>query len=75
LSAGPDWGDEPLGPRAEEVCWLCYEVGRSAGWQKSGGISFMAVPNAAMSTHWICVYNMLYALAGTIHRSQYDMAA
>jgi arginase family enzyme len=67
MSAGPDWGDEPLGPRAEEVCWLCYEVGRAAGWQKFGGISFMAVPNAAMSTHWMCVYIMLYTLAGTIH--------
>jgi arginase family enzyme len=67
MSASPEFGDEPLGPTADEVCWLVYEVGRAAGWSRFGGISFMAIPNQAMTTQWICMYLLLYALAGTIH--------
>lgn len=66
MSASPDFGDEPLGPRVDEVCWLAYEIGRAVGRDRLGGISFMAVPNSAMSLHFICIYVLLYALAGTI---------
>lgn len=67
MSASPEFGDEPLGPSADEVCWLGYEVGRATGWERFAGISFMAIPNQAMTTMWICTYLLLYVLAGTIH--------
>ncbi len=66
MAESPDFGDEPLGLRTEELCWLVYEIGRAAGRGRLGGISFMAVPNTATSVHWICVYALLYALAGTL---------
>ena len=62
----PEFGDEPLGPHADEICWLAYEVGRAVGRDRLGGVSFMAVPNTAMTIHWICIYVLLYALAGTL---------
>jgi guanidinopropionase len=67
MGASPEFGDEPLGPSVEEVCWLGYQVGRAAGLRKLAGISFMAVPQNAVTTQWICIYLMLYILAGTIH--------
>ncbi|PZR70329.1 MAG: hypothetical protein DLM66_04000 [Candidatus Dormiibacter spiritus] len=70
LSASPDFGDEPLGLHTEEICLLAYELGRAIGWRRLGGISFMAVPNTATSIHWICMYALLYALAGTVHASE-----
>jgi arginase family enzyme len=74
LSASPEWGDEPLGPRADEVCWLCYEVGRAVGLERFGGISFMAIPHEAMTTQWMCIYILLYALAGTVHAATGERA-
>lgn len=67
ISASPDFGDEPLGLRTEEACWLAYEIGKAAGRERFGGISFMAVPFSAMTVQWICIYVMLYALAGTLN--------
>jgi arginase family enzyme len=66
MSDSPDFGDEPLGLHTEEVCWLVHEVGRAVGRERLGGISFMAVPNTAATIHWICIYVLLYALAGTL---------
>ena len=66
MGVSPDFGDEPLGIRTEELCWLVYAIGRAAGRDRLGGISFMAVPNSAAGIHWICVYALLYALAGTL---------
>lgn len=66
MSASPEFGDEPLGIRAEEACWLAYEIGKAVGRERLGGISFMAVPYSAMTIHWICIYVMLYTLAGTL---------
>ncbi|MBJ7599414.1 MAG: hypothetical protein DLM67_14820 [Candidatus Nephthysia bennettiae] len=66
MSESPDFGDEPLGLHTEEVCWLVHEVGRAVGRDRLGGISFMAVPNTATTIHWICLYVLLYALAGTL---------
>jgi agmatinase len=66
MADSPDFGDEPLGLHTEELCWLAHEVGRAAGRARFGGISFMAVPNTASGIHWICVYVLLYALAGML---------
>jgi arginase family enzyme len=61
-----DFGDEPLGLYAHEVCWGAYEVGRLAGRERFGGIAFMAMPFDAMKLHWIMMYVFLYAMAGVI---------
>jgi arginase family enzyme len=66
MADSPDFGDEPLGLHTEEVCWLVHELGRALGLARLGGISFMAVPNTATSVHWICIYVLLYALAGMV---------
>jgi agmatinase len=66
MGASPDFGDEPLGLRTEEICSIVYELGRAVGRGGLGGVSFMAVPNTATTIHWICVYILLYALAGTL---------
>lgn len=68
LGASPDWGDEPLGPTVDEIVELVYQVGRAAGRAKFGGISFMALPHDAQSLHSICIYILLYALAGVVSR-------
>jgi hypothetical protein len=64
MSVSQDFGDEPLGLHAEEVCWGAYEVGRAAGRERFGGIAFMAVPFDAMKLHWVLMYVFLYAMAG-----------
>jgi guanidinopropionase len=64
LSSNPHFGDEPLGPTTDEVCELLYQVGRAAGREKLLGVSFMALPHAAQTLHYICVYMLLYLLAG-----------
>ena len=69
MGVAPDFGDEPLGLRTEEVCILVYQLGRSIGRRRLGGISFMAVPNTATAVQWICIYVLLYALAGTLDSS------
>lgn len=66
LGANPDFGDEPLGPTAEELIELVYQVGRAAGPRRFGGIGFMAVPHDAQTLHAILTYMLLYALAGVI---------
>jgi agmatinase len=67
LGSNPDFGDEPLGPTADEVIELVYQVARAAGRQKFGGLTFMALPYDAQTCHYICLYTLLYALAGIIH--------
>jgi arginase family enzyme len=64
VGSNPDFGDEPLGPTNEEVIELFYQVGRLAGRDRFGGISFGAVPFNATSLHYVCYYFILYALAG-----------
>jgi hypothetical protein len=61
-----DFGDEPLGLRAEELCWGAYAVGRAAGRERFGGVAFMAMPFDAMKLHWVMLYVFLYALAGVV---------
>jgi len=64
LSSNPEWADEPLGPRAEEVIQVVYEACKAAGPERFAGLSFMAVPHDAPGMHAICLYVLLYALAG-----------
>ena len=64
MSVSEDFGDEPLGLDAAEVCWGAYEVGRAAGRERFAGISFMAMPFDAMKLHWVMMYVFLYAMAG-----------
>ncbi|RMF92636.1 MAG: hypothetical protein D6736_03105, partial [Nitrospinota bacterium] len=66
LGAAPDFGDEPLGPTPEEVVEIAYQLGRAAGREKLGGISFMATPNTAQMLHYILIYITLYLLAGVV---------
>jgi len=64
VGSNPDFGDEPLGPTNEEVIELFYRVGKHAGRERLGGISFGAVPYMATSLHYCCYYFILYTLAG-----------
>jgi guanidinopropionase len=64
LGANPDWGDEPLGPTVEELVEVLYQTGRLAGRERFGGIGFMALPYNAQTLHFICIYLLLYTLAG-----------
>jgi guanidinopropionase len=66
LGSSPDFGDEPLGPTTEEVVELAYAVGRAAGPSKFGGLGIMALPYDAQTLHSICVYLLLYTLAGVL---------
>ena len=66
LGSNPDFGDEPLGPTTEEVVELVYQAGRAAGRRKFGGLGLMALPYDAQTLHSICIYILLYALAGVI---------
>jgi agmatinase len=66
LGSNPDFGDEPLGPTVEEVVELVYQVGRVAGRERLGGLSIMALPYDAQTLHGVCVYVLLYLLAGTL---------
>lgn len=67
LGSNIDFGDEPLGPTADEVLELVYLTARAAGRTKFGGLSFMAVPHDAQTLHFICSYVLLYTLAGLTH--------
>jgi arginase family enzyme len=64
LGTNPDFGDEPMGPTNEEVIELFHQVGKHAGRERFGGISFGAVPFTATSLHYVCYYFILYTLAG-----------
>jgi len=66
LGSNPDFGDEPLGPTVEEVVELVYQVGRAAGRERLGGLSIMALPYDAQTLHTVCLYVLLYLLAGTL---------
>jgi guanidinopropionase len=66
LGASPDFGDEPLGPTTEEVLTVAYEVGKAAGPKRFGGLGIMALPYDAQTMHSICVYLLLYTLAGVL---------
>lgn len=66
LGANPDFGDEPLGPTADEVIELCYQVGKAAGRQRLGGLAFSATPYNAQTLHYILLYILLYTLAGVV---------
>jgi arginase family enzyme len=66
LGACPDFGDEPLGPTTEELLELAYAVGKAAGQLKFGGLAIMALPYDAQTMHSICVYFLLYMLAGVL---------
>lgn len=66
LGASPDFGDEPLGPTTEEVLELAYAVGKAAGPSKFAGLGIMALPYDAQTLHSICVYLLLYTLAGVL---------
>jgi arginase family enzyme len=66
VGSNPDFGDEPLGPTNEEVIELFHRVGKHAGREGFGGISFGAVPFTAASLHYVCYYFVLYTLAGVI---------
>lgn len=66
MSVTQDFGDEPLGLYAEELCWGAYAAGRAAGRERFGGITVMAVPFDAMKLHWIMMYVFLYAIAGIL---------
>src|SRR3954451_8690987 len=69
LGACPDFGDEPLGPTTDEVLEICFAVGKAAGRSKFGGIGIMALPSDAQTLHSICVYLILYTLAGVLSES------
>lgn len=66
MSVSQDFGDEPLGLHAHEVCWGAYAVGRAAGRERFGGLAFMAMPFDAMKLHWVMLYVFLYAMAGVV---------
>jgi guanidinopropionase len=66
LGSCPDFGDEPLGPTTDEILEICFAVGKAAGPTKFGGIGMMAVPSDAQTLHSICVYLLLYTLAGVL---------
>lgn len=64
LGSNPDFGDEPLGPTADEVIELVHQVAKAVGRERFGGLSFMALPYDAQTLHFVCLYILLYALAG-----------
>jgi arginase family enzyme len=66
LGSNPDFADEPLGPHVEEVVELCYQVGKAAGRARFGGLSISALPYNAQTLHSICLYVLLYTLAGVV---------
>lgn len=67
MSVSPEFGDEPLGMYAEELCWAAYQIGKAAGRKRLKGIALTAIPFSAMTAHWIMMYSLIYALAGVIH--------
>ncbi len=70
LGSNPDFGDEPLGPTADEVIETCYQIGRAAGRDRFGGLAFMATPYNAQTLHYILFYILLYTLAGVVQSGE-----
>ena len=70
LGSNPDFADEPLGPTTDEVLELVVQVGRAAGRERFGGLSISALPYHAQTLHAICLYFLLYALAGVVSAEQ-----
>ncbi len=66
LGATPDFGDEPLGPTAEEMIELAFQMGKAAGRGRFAGISLMATPHNAQQLQFILIYIVLYAFAGVV---------
>jgi arginase family enzyme len=66
IGSNPDFAVDPFGPTADEIIELVYRVGLAAGREKFGGLAFMALPVNARAIHFICLYILLYALAGII---------
>ena len=66
LGSNPDFADEPLGPTTDEVLELALQIGRAAGRAKFGGLSISALPHDAQALHTICLYLVLYSLAGVV---------
>ena len=66
IGSNPDFAVDPFGPTADEVIELVYRVGVAAGREKFGGLAFMALPHNARAIHFICLYILLYALAGIL---------
>jgi guanidinopropionase len=66
LGSNPDFGDEPLGPTADEVIELAFQIGKVAGRDKFAGFSVSATPYDAQTLHYILLYMFLYTLAGVL---------
>jgi arginase family enzyme len=64
LGSNPDFGDEPLGPTADEVIELAYQIGKAAGRDRFAGFSISATPYDALTLHYILIYMLLYTFAG-----------
>jgi agmatinase len=69
LSSNPFWMDEPLGMSVDEVVELMYQVGRAAGRDRFGGMSFTDIPFQAQPLHYVYCYILVYTLAGIIRGS------
>jgi agmatinase len=66
IGSNPDFAIDPFGLTADEIIELVHRVGIAAGREKFGGIAFMALPYNARAVHFICLYILLYALAGIV---------
>lgn len=66
IGSNPDWGDESLGPTVAETAELLWRVGKELGRERLAGISIMAMPYDAQTLHGICIYLVLYLLAGVL---------
>jgi agmatinase len=66
IGSNPDFAIDPFGMTADEIIELVYRVGLVAGRNKFGGLAFMALPYSARAVHFICLYILLYALAGIV---------
>ncbi len=70
IGSNPDFATDPFGLTADEIIELAYRVGLAAGREKFGGIGFMALPYGARAIHFICLYALLYALAGVVSHNR-----
>jgi agmatinase len=66
IGSNPDFAIDPFGPTADEIIELVHRVGIATGRAKFGGLAFMALPYNARAVHFICLYILLYALAGIV---------
>ena len=66
IGSNPDFATDPFGLSADEIIDLVHKVGIATGRAKFGGIAFMALPHNARAVHLICLYILLYGLAGIL---------